>query len=238
MLHHPPPGVLVKGYSALERPISVNQQGALVLATTNRHKIEEFHAILRPIPYTLVSPEELGLHVRVQETGTTFTENAILKAIAFAEAAGLPALADDSGLEIDALHGEPGVWSARFGGDDMPYPERFRLLFERLHNVPESLRTARYRCVIAIALPAPQGLFDLACGTLEGRIAFAPAGSAGFGYDPIFVVPELGRTVAELLAEEKHRISHRGKAGEVAAAALARLQALHTRSAEAQSRLA
>ena len=167
----------------------------------------------------------MGLQVRIQETGTTFTENAVLKAIAYAEASGLPVLADDSGLEIDALNGEPGVWSARFGSEDMPYDERFRILFDRLNSVPGALRTARYRCIIAIAELAPHGLYDVVGGTLEGMIAAAPAGYGGFGYDPIFYVPELDRTVAELSAEEKHRISHRGKAGVAAAASLARLRA-------------
>ena len=201
-------------------------QHLVLLATTNPHKIEEFQAILALAPdYSLVSPRDLGLDVRVEETGTTFHENAVLKAIAYAEAAGMLALADDSGLEIDALHGEPGVWSARYGGEATPYPERFRLLLERLSGVPEDQRTARYRCVIAIAEPAPRGLYDVVDGTLEGVIASTPAGTGGFGYDPIFYVPELGCTVAQMPAEEKHRISHRGKAGAAAAMSLARLRA-------------
>jgi XTP/dITP diphosphohydrolase len=204
-------------------------QRLLLLATSNPHKIEEFQAILAPAPYTLVSPRDLGLDVRVEETGTTFHENAVLKAIAYAEAAGILALADDSGLEIDALGGEPGVWSARFAGEATPYSERFRLLLERLSDVPEDRRTARYRCVIAMAEPAPRGLYDVVQGTLEGTIASTPAGMGGFGYDPIFYVPELGRTVAQMPAEEKHLISHRGKAGAAAAMSLARLQARSVR---------
>jgi XTP/dITP diphosphohydrolase len=199
-------------------------QHLLLLATSNTHKIEEFHAILAPAPYTLVGPRDLGLDVRVEETGTTFHENAVLKAIAYAEAAGMLALADDSGLEIDALGGEPGVWSARFAGEATPYSERFRLLLERLSDVPEDRRTARYRCVIAMAEPAPGGLYDVVQGTLEGMIASTPAGTGGFGYDPIFFVPEFGCTVAQMPAEEKHLISHRGKAGSAAAMSLARLQ--------------
>jgi XTP/dITP diphosphohydrolase len=194
----------------------------LLLATTNQHKIVEFRAILSGIPCIVVSPHDLGLDVRIQETGSTFAENAVLKAIAYAEASGLPALADDSGLEIDALNGEPGIYSSRWAGEDVPYPERFRMLFERLSDVPEASRTARYRCVIAIAGPAPFGLYDVVEGTLEGRIAHAPAGNGGFGYDPIFLVPDLNSTVAQMTAEEKHRISHRGKAGAAAAAILAR----------------
>jgi XTP/dITP diphosphohydrolase len=200
-------------------------QHLVLLATSNPHKIEEFHAILAPAPYTLVSPRDLGLDVRVRETGTTFHENAVLKAIAYAEAAGMLALADDSGLEIDALNGEPGVWSARFAGEATPYTERFRLLLERLSDVPEDRRTARYRCVIAMAESAPRGLYDVVQGTLEGMIASAPAGTGGFGYDPIFYVPQFGCTVAQMPAEKKHLISHRGKAGAAAAMSLARLEA-------------
>jgi XTP/dITP diphosphohydrolase len=199
-------------------------QHLLLLATSNPHKIEEFHAILAPAPYTLVSPRDLGLDVRVEETGTTFHDNAVLKAIAYAEAAGMLALADDSGLEIDALNGEPGVWSARFAGEATSYTERFRLLLERLSDVPEDRRTARYRCVIAMAEPGPRGLYDVVQGTLEGMIASIPAGTGGFGYDPIFYVPEFGCTVAQMPAEKKHLISHRGKAGAAAAMSLARLE--------------
>jgi XTP/dITP diphosphohydrolase len=137
----------------------------------------------------------------------------------------MPTLADDSGLEIDACNGEPGVRSARFAGKSTPYTERFRLLLERLSDVPEDRRAARYRCVIAIAEPAPRGLYDVVQGTLEGMIASTPAGAGGFGYDPIFYVPELGCTVAQMPAEEKHRISHRGKAGAAATMSLARLYA-------------
>lgn len=203
----------------------MDEQHFLLLATGNPHKIEEFRAILTSIPYKLVSPVELGLQVRIQETGTTFTENAVLKAIAYAEAANLPALADDSGLEIDALNGEPGVWSARFGGEAMSYTERFRMIFARLNGVPLELRSARYRSVIAIAEPAPLGLYDVVEGTLEGKIAFTPSGGGGFGYDPIFYLPELGRTVAEMSREDKNSISHRGQAGAAASASLARLSA-------------
>jgi XTP/dITP diphosphohydrolase len=135
------------------------------------------------------------------------------------------ALADDSGLEIDALNGEPGVWSARFAGEATSYTERFRLLLERLSDVPEDRRTARYRCVIAIAESAPRGLYNVVQGTLEGMIATAPAGTGGFGYDPIFYVPQFGCTVAQMPAEKKHLISHRGKAGAAAAMSLARLEA-------------
>jgi XTP/dITP diphosphohydrolase len=195
----------------------------VVVATTNPHKIQEFRAIFTGLPLELVNPAELGVVVELEETGTTFAENAVLKALAHAEATGLLALADDSGLEIDALGGEPGVYSARWAGVETPYPERFRILEQRLAGVPEEERTARYRCAIAIAEPAPRGLYDVVEGTLEGRIAHEPRGSGGFGYDPIFLVPELGRTVGELAPEEKHQISHRARAAALARVALMRL---------------
>jgi XTP/dITP diphosphohydrolase len=204
-------------------PLAPARERRLLVASTNQHKIEEFGTILASVPVQLVSPLDLGLRVNLQETGSTYAENAILKAMAYADAAHLPVLADDSGLEIDALNGEPGVYSSRWAGEGVSYPERFGILFERLATVPAELRTARYRCVIAIAEPAPRGLYDVVDGTFEGQIAFTPAGTTGFGYDPIFYVPELNRTIGQMSAEEKHRISHRGKAGAKAAAVLANL---------------
>jgi len=192
----------------------------ILLATTNPHKIAELRAILAKVPGKLISPAEIGLAVAVEETGTTFEQNAVLKALAYAEAAGLLTLADDSGLEIDGLGGEPGVYSSRWAGAHVSYPERFRLLFERLANTPDEQRTARYRCAIAIAEPAPRGLYEVVDGTLEGRIAREPRGSGGFGYDPIFYVPGARQTVSELRDGEKHRISHRGRAGAAAAVRL------------------
>jgi len=162
----------------------------VVLATTNPHKVEEFRAIYADLPVTLVTPADLGLHVSVEETGTTFERNAILKAIAFAEAAGLPALADDSGLEIDALGGEPGVYSARWAGEATTYPERFRILFRRLAAVSDDQRTARYRCAIALAEPRPRGLYQVVEGTLEGA-GVRLQRAFGFGntrdYDPFLL---------------------------------------------------
>ncbi len=146
------------------------------------------------------------------ETGATFAENAIIKARAYAEATGLLTLADDSGLEIDALDGAPGVYSARWAGADVSYETRNRLLVERLAGLPDAQRGARYRCAIAVALPPPRGLVGVVEGALEGRIATEPAGHGGFGYDPIFFVPEQGRTVGQMTAAEKHRISHRARA--------------------------
>jgi XTP/dITP diphosphohydrolase len=195
----------------------------LVIATTNPHKLEEFREIYADLPYQLLSLADLGVVAEIEETGTTFAANAVLKALACAEATGLLALADDSGLEIDALGGEPGVYSARWAGVETPYPERFRLLNERLGETPDEERTARYRCAIAIARPAPLGLYDVVDGTFEGLIAREARGSGGFGYDPIFFVPGRGVTVGEMTAEEKHTMSHRARAANAARPALAHL---------------
>lgn len=185
---------------------------ALLVATTNRHKLDEYRSIFSDIPFTLLSLLDVNLDMDVEETGTTFLENAELKAQAYAKASGLLSLADDSGLEIDALNGEPGVYSARFAGRDTSYAERFRLIFEQLRTVPPEQRTARFRCVISVA--EPSGYLRSVEGVLEGIIADAPRGEHGFGYDPIFLVPELGMTTAELPPEEKNRISHRGRAAQ------------------------
>lgn len=201
----------------------MTEKPRLVIATTNPHKLEEFREIYTDLPYQLVSPRDLGVTFEVEETGVTFEENAVLKALACAEETGLLSLADDSGLEIDALGGEPGVYSARWAGVGTPYPERFRLLNERLGDHLDEERTARYRCAVAIAEPAPRGLFDVVFGTFEGRIAREPQGSGGFGYDPIFYVPERGVTVGQMTAEEKHSMSHRARAANAARPMLARL---------------
>jgi XTP/dITP diphosphohydrolase len=186
----------------------------LLLATTNRHKLEEYRMILADVPFRLVSLQDIGLNLDVEETGATFEENAVLKALTYARASGLLSLADDSGLEIDALGGEPGVYSARFAGRDTPYEERFRIIYERLRGVPEEQWTARFRCWITLAEPA--GFHRSVEGVVEGVIAPAPRGSNGFGYDPIFLVPDLGKTTAELAPAQKHRISHRGRAAQQA----------------------
>jgi len=183
---------------------------ALLLATANRHKVEEFRAIFSTLPFTLFSLTDIGLDMDVEETGTTFLENAELKAHAYAQASGMLSLADDSGLEIDALGGAPGVYSARFAGVDTPYEERFRLILKQLQGFPQDQRTARFRCVISIA--EPSGYCRSVEGIVEGVIAEAPRGTNGFGYDPIFLIPELGKTTAELTPEHKNRISHRGQA--------------------------
>ncbi len=186
----------------------------LLLATTNEHKLAEFRTILRDLPFTVLSLRDVQIDMDVEETGTTFAENAILKAQAYAQAAQMLALADDSGLEIDALGGAPGIYSARFAGRETPYPARFKLIFERLRAVPPAERTARFRC--AIALAEPSGYVRVVEGTIEGIITDSARGENGFGYDPIFLVPELGLTTAELSPAEKNRISHRGRAAEAA----------------------
>jgi XTP/dITP diphosphohydrolase len=186
----------------------------LLLATNNPGKVRELREIFAGLPLEVVMPGQLGLDLEVEETGETFAENAVLKATAFASASGLPALADDSGLEIDALGGEPGVHSKRYAGPDATDADRIALVLRGLDGVPQTQRTARFRCVMALATPAR--LVGTVEGTCEGRIAVAPRGDNGFGYDPIFLLVERGRTMAELPAAEKNAISHRGRAGAAA----------------------
>ncbi len=187
---------------------------ALLLATTNRHKLDEFYTIFSDLPLTLRSLREVQIDTDVEETGQTFAENAALKARFYAQASGMLSLADDSGLEIDALGGAPGVFSARFAGRDTSYEERFRLILEQMRGLTGEQRKARFRC--AIALAKPDGHCRIVEGMIEGIVADSPQGTNGFGYDPIFLLPELGRTFAELTAEQKNRISHRGRAAQFA----------------------
>lgn len=188
----------------------------LVIATNNPGKLREFQALLGDCGFELVTPRDLGVTFEVEETGLTFEENARLKADAAARLTGLPALADDSGLEVDALDGRPGVLSARYAGrgrtdPKIPEARQLELLLGELQGVPDERRTARFRCVIAIAVPG--GETRTVDGVFEGHIGHEPRGTNGFGYDPIFVVPGYGgRTSAELPPDEKNRISHRGAA--------------------------
>lgn len=186
----------------------------LLLATTNRHKVEEFRAIFADLPYRLLSLADVGLDMDVEETGTTFEANSQLKAHAYAKATGMLVLADDSGLEVDALGGAPGVYSARFLRPDASYEERFAYIFEKLRGLPQEQRSARFRCVITLA--DAMGTARSVEGVVEGIIADEPRGEHGFGYDPIFFVPEFGKTTAELAPELKNRISHRGRAAHLA----------------------
>ncbi len=194
----------------------------VLIATNNPHKIEEFREIFADLPLELTFPRDEGLDFEPEETGTTFEENAIIKATAFAQVSGLLTIADDSGLEVDALGGEPGVYSARYGNTPKDaHRQRYELVLEKLRDVPDEKRTARFRCALAIVLP--RMVIDVVEGTVEGRITRAPAGDGGFGYDPIFWVPEYGKTLAQVSAAEKHRISHRGRAARAAIPILKKL---------------
>ena len=181
----------------------------LVLASKNRHKLVEMQTILGQLGLEVVLESEVGVDVDVDETGTTFEENARLKAKAVMEASGMAAIADDSGLEVDALNGAPGVYSARYGNKNSD-AERTAFLLENMADVPEAQRTARFVSAIACALP--DGRVVTARGTCEGTILFETRGDNGFGYDPVFYVPELGLTFAEADGERKNAISHRGNA--------------------------
>lgn len=182
----------------------------LLLASGNAGKLRELRELLTPAGWHVLAPAEIGLEaVTVMEGGRSYLENATAKAIAYLRASGLPSLADDSGLEVDALAGEPGVLSARFGAPDASSDrERCTLLLRRLHGVPRAQRGARFRAVIVLARPG--GATYAREGAVEGRIAEAPRGESGFGYDPVFELPD-GRTMAEA-AGEKRRISHRARA--------------------------
>lgn len=182
----------------------------LLLATNNRGKVNEYRSLLSDLPVELVTPVELGITTEVEETGENLAENARLKAAILAAESQLLALADDSGLEVDALGGEPGVLSARYAGENASDEDRVNYLLAKLEDVPEEKRSARFRCVIAIATPG--GEVDLCSGECRGFITFEPRGEKGFGYDPVFYFPELDKTMAELPPEIKNRVSHRGQA--------------------------
>lgn len=187
----------------------------LLIATNNQHKIEEYQEILADLPLLLTTPAEVGITLDPAETGTTFAENAVIKAKAFARISHLLTMADDSGLEVDALNGEPGVFSARYGNtakDD--HLARYQLLLTKLNGVPWEHRTARFRCVVALA--AGDTVIGTVQGSVEGFIAYEPTGDGGFGYDPVFFVPEFNQTLAQLTSAQKHSISHRGRAARAA----------------------
>jgi XTP/dITP diphosphohydrolase len=181
-----------------------------VLATRNSGKVAEFTELLTVSGLTLISLREFPDAPDVEEQGATYVENARTKALAAACHTGHPALGDDSGLEVDALGGRPGVLSARFAGEPGDSRRNVALLLEQLRDVPTASRTARFRCVLVVA--RPEGTTLEVEGSCEGIIALSPAGEAGFGYDPVFYVPRLGRTFAEISSAEKHRLSHRGRA--------------------------
>ncbi len=187
---------------------------ALLVATTNLHKLEEYRALFSDLPYTLLSLTDIQLDMDVEETGTTFRENAELKALSYAHASGMLSLADDSGIEIDALGGAPGIYSKRFLNPQATYEERFRVILHQLQGLEDMQRSTRFRCVITLA--EPSGYHRSVEGIVEGIIAAEPRGQNGFGYDPIFLLPEWGKTTAELSPEQKNSISHRGRAARLA----------------------
>lgn len=191
----------------------VNMQGRIVFATGNAGKIKEIRMIMEDTGLEVVSMKDAGIKADIEENGKTYEENALIKARAVAAFTKDIVMADDSGLEIDALNKEPGIYSARYLGEDTPYSIKNANLIQRLEGVPEEKRTARFVCAIAAVLPDGRELTTRA--TIEGRIGYEEKGTNGFGYDPIFYVPEFGKTTAELTEEEKNQVSHRGKALEL-----------------------
>lgn len=187
----------------------------LLLATNNPGKVREFRRLLADVPYDVVTPDDLGLQLDVVEDGDSYAANATLKARAFAAAGGCLALADDSGIEVDALGGRPGMYSARYGGPGLDDAGRLDLLLREMEGVPDGQRGARYRAIVAVA--QPDGEVVTFEGTMEGAIGREKRGTRGFGYDPAFLVAD-GRTSAELSDSEKDAISHRGAAVRAAAA--------------------
>jgi XTP/dITP diphosphohydrolase len=181
----------------------------LLIATTNVGKVREYQQLLTGLNFDLLGLEDLGIDTDVDETGSTYEENAGLKARTYAELSGLLTLADDSGLEVDALNGRPGVHSARYATDSAA---RIQKLLKELDGLPDEKRTARFQCVIALAWP--DGRTEMTMGSCDGYIAHEPHGSNGFGYDPIFYLPEYSATMAELPEEVKNTLSHRARAAQ------------------------
>jgi len=179
----------------------------IIAATNNMNKVREFREILQG--FEIITQKEAGVDIEVEETGTTFEENSYLKAKAIYDATGIPAIADDSGLEVDALDGAPGIYSARYGGDGLDDKDRMMLLIKNMEEVEDGKRGGRFVCVITMV--SENGSFSVR-GECEGEISREPAGENGFGYDPVFFVPEFGKTTAQMTPEEKNAISHRGKA--------------------------
>ena len=182
----------------------------LLIATNNAGKVREYETLLAGLPVHLVTPASVGVQIDVDENGSTFEENAVIKARAYAQASGLPTLADDSGLEVDALGGAPGIRSARYAGESASDADRYSRLLAALRDMPAGERTARFQCVIAVVLP--DGRLSTFGGMCEGVIGEEPLGSHGFGYDPVFYMPALGCTMAQLAPTLKDRVSHRARA--------------------------
>ncbi len=194
----------------------------MIFATGNAGKMKEIRMIMADTEYEVISMKEAGVDMEIEENGNTYEENAMIKAKAVAAITGDTVLADDSGLEIDYLNKEPGVQSARYMGEDTPYAIKNANLISRLEGVAEEQRTARFVCAIAAVLPDGRELTTRA--TIEGRIGYEEKGNHGFGYDPIFFVPEFDKTTAELTEEEKNQVSHRGKALELMKKELAKYE--------------
>jgi XTP/dITP diphosphohydrolase len=195
----------------------------LLLASSNPGKIKEYRFLLDGLGYHITTLTEQGIAEVVTESGNSYEENARLKAITYAQFSQLITLADDSGLEVDALNGAPGVQSARFAGEAATDPERVSFLLAKLDGVPWERRTARFKCVIVIA--SSDSRLEVCYGECQGVIAFEAKGENGFGYDPIFYLPEMGKTMAELPLEMKNQISHRARAGQKARQVLQQLHA-------------
>lgn len=185
----------------------------LIMATSNKDKVREIREMLEGFDIDIVSLAEAGIDAKIEENGTTFEENATIKAEAIRDLTNQMVIADDSGLMVDAMNGEPGVYSARFMGEDTGYDVKCGAILKNLEGIEEEKRSARFVCAMAIAYPKDTGkMTQIFKGVFEGRIAHSPKGENGFGYDPIFFVPEKNMTSAELSPEEKNEMSHRGKA--------------------------
>ena len=182
----------------------------IIIATTNEGKMKEFRSLLAHKDVEIMSMKEAGIDIDIEENGKTFEENAAIKAKTVCDFCGCICLSDDSGLVIDFLNGEPGIYSARYLGHDTPYSEKNKIIIERLNGVPKEERSARFVCAVAAAFP--DGMVMTVKDTMEGYIAESAAGNGGFGYDPIFFFPPAGKTSAEMTPEEKNAVSHRGKA--------------------------
>ena len=190
----------------------------LLIATHNNKKFTELKSLLRSTSFDLISLSDIGVTEEVNETGTTFEQNACLKAKGYLQLSGLPTLADDSGLEVEALNWEPGVYSARYGGPSASDQDRVELILRHLAQSGDKNRSAQFRCVVALAFP--ENPLEVYNGICKGEISTIPRGENGFGYDPIFLIPHLNKTLAELTNEEKNKISHRSAAISQAVSAL------------------